>query len=80
MVRSAAAGKPARVLDIGCSSGNFLRHLNRLVPGLELVGADLTPAVLDQCRADPEIEGIKFEALDIVDLPVAAYDIVVAMR
>lgn len=67
-----------RVLDIGCSTGNLLRHLRNLVPGLQLTGGDLTPEVLDQCRADPELEGVEFEELDLLDLPTERFDVVIA--
>lgn len=67
-----------RLLDIGCSTGNFLRHLARLHPGLELVGADLAPDVLETNRLDPELTGIEFDLLDLLDLPAATYDVVVA--
>jgi SAM-dependent methyltransferase len=78
LVRDATRGEPATLLDIGCSTGNLLRHLKRLAPGLELVGGDLTPRVLEECRHDPELAGISFEELDILALPGARYDVVVA--
>lgn len=79
IVSELAGDRPGlRVLDIGCSTGNLLRHLRRLVPGLELTGGDLTPAVLDQCRADPELEGISFAEIDLLDLPHGQFDVVVA--
>ena len=67
-----------RVLDIGCSTGNLLRHLRNLVPGLELTGGDLTPEVLEGCRADPELEGVEFEEMDLLDLPRERFDVVIA--
>jgi SAM-dependent methyltransferase len=66
-----------RVLDIGCSTGNLLRHLNVLVPGLELTGGDLVPDVLSACRADPGLAGIEFEELDLLALPRERFDIVI---
>lgn len=68
------------LLDIGCSTGNLLRHLKRrALPGLTLHGGDLMAPVIDDCRRDPELEGIEFAVMDIMDLPgPERYDIVVA--
>src|SRR5262249_6454818 len=65
LVRDVTEGEKGTLLDIGCSTGNLLRHLKRLVPGLELVGGDLTPRVLEECRRDPELADVSFEELDI---------------
>jgi len=68
----------ARVLDLGCSTGNLLRHLRRARPDLDLVGGDLMRAHLDACRTDPELTGVAFAEMDALDLGVeAAYDVVV---
>lgn len=66
-----------RVLDIGCSTGNLLLHLKNMVPGADYVGGDLAESSLGQCRANPALDGIAFETLDVTDLPADAYDIVV---
>lgn len=72
-------GRPARLLDIGCSTGNLLRLLKRLFPDLDLTGADLARESVEVCRADPELRGVHFEVMDLLDLKVEApYDIVVA--
>lgn len=42
VVRSAAAAiEPRRVLDIGCGSGVYLRHVLEVVPGASALGIDL---------------------------------------
>lgn len=63
--------------DLGCSTGNLLLHLKRLVPGLTLIGGDLAESSLAACRANPDLAGIRFEILDVLALPRTAYDIAV---
>ncbi|MCX7157458.1 MAG: class I SAM-dependent methyltransferase [Rhodocyclales bacterium] len=66
-----------RLLDVGCSTGNLLLHLKRLVPQLELTGGDLADSSLDECRANPELQGVAFEVMDVLNLDrIAYYDIV----
>lgn len=72
-------GRPLRLLDAGCSTGNLLLHLKHAVPGLELVGGDLAADVLEECRRDPDLAGIGFEELDLLDLGFeSGFDVVVA--
>lgn len=72
-------GRPPRILDIGCSTGNFLRHLRRLVPNAEFVGGDLMAPVVEECRNDPGLAGIAFEVMDIFDIPAELpFDVIVA--
>ncbi len=73
-----APGKTVSLVDHGCSTGNLLLHLKRLVPGLALSGGDLAASSLDICKKNPELSGINFQILDVLDLPhAAAYDIAV---
>jgi SAM-dependent methyltransferase len=75
--RGASAARP-RLLDIGCSTGNLLLHLQRLLPHAHLTGGDLAESSLAQCRANPELTGIDFRTLDILKLPSdARYDVIV---
>jgi 2-polyprenyl-3-methyl-5-hydroxy-6-metoxy-1,4-benzoquinol methylase len=53
-------GRPLRLLDIGCSTGNLLLHLKRQLPNLALTGGDLAESSLDECRGNPELVGIDF--------------------
>lgn len=55
---------PVRLMDVGCSTGNLLLHLNREVPGLDLIGGDLMASSLQECRANPDLAGIRFEEVD----------------
>jgi SAM-dependent methyltransferase len=75
--RRDSAGGPLRLLDIGCSTGNLLLHLKRLIPGLALTGGDLAESSLAACRANPELSGIDFRMLDLLDLPGdSRYDVI----
>jgi SAM-dependent methyltransferase len=68
-----------RVLDIGCSTGNFLRHLKRLSIDADLIGGDLMESHLAACRKDPALAGVSFEAMDIFKLPAGRpFDIITA--
>jgi SAM-dependent methyltransferase len=65
------------LLDIGCSTGNFLRHLRAALPGLGLTGGDVVPSVVAACRENPDLAGIDFEVVDITDF-AGEHDFVVA--
>lgn len=70
-----------RLLDVGCSSGNFLAHLARLVPGIDMVGIDISPSAIDWCSARPELTEAKFavqDGLNLSDVFDQPLDIVVA--
>lgn len=67
-----------RILDVGCSTGNFLRHLKRVIPEAELTGGDLMEPTLEQCRNDPTLQGVKFERQDILNVKTAEpFDVIV---
>jgi SAM-dependent methyltransferase len=67
-LRRRAGGRSMRVLDIGCSTGNLLKHLNRLVPDLELVGGDLVSEQIEENRSNPALEGIEFQQMNLLNL------------
>jgi SAM-dependent methyltransferase len=68
IVKRRGEGRPMSLVDIGCSSGNLLYHLKRQVPGLELHGGDAFPGIIEACRQNPELEGISFDQMDLLDL------------
>ncbi len=68
-----------QLLDIGCSTGNLLLHLKNAFPGMSLVGGELAESSLEICRTNPMLSGIRFERLDMLDLPYQAeFDLIVA--
>jgi SAM-dependent methyltransferase len=78
-VRQLGLVRPPRILDIGCSTGNFLRHLKRVLPNAELTGGDLMEGHLSECRGDPTLAGITFETMNVLELPTTKYfDVIVA--
>jgi SAM-dependent methyltransferase len=50
--------QPARVLDIGCGTGNLLAALAAKLPGAALVGVDPSTSLLDKARRRPELGGV----------------------
>jgi SAM-dependent methyltransferase len=74
-----ARGERPRLLDIGCSTGNLLLHLKRLVPGLQLTGGDMASGIIAECRANGALAGIDFAEMNMLDLTAQRpFDIVVA--
>ena len=70
-----------RLLDVGCSTGNLLLHIKRLVPGLNLVGLDLSDTAIERCQANPQLAGIDFvvgSAMAMENLFEQPFDIVIA--
>jgi SAM-dependent methyltransferase len=68
----------ARLLDVGCSNGNLLRHLRRIAPKIEYWGGDIQPEVIKRCRIDPDLLGIRFELMNVRDLSAwPTFDIIV---
>lgn len=72
-------GQPApRILDIGCSTGNLLSHLRQRFPEAALAGGDLMKPVVQECQQNERLSGIDFEVMDILDIPLNGYDVVIA--
>lgn len=62
------AGDGCRILDVACSTGNFVRHLRRAIPAARLVGSDLSVDFVDRCRADESLRDIEFRVLDCLSI------------
>lgn len=50
-LRAAAAGTPAKILDLPCGYGRVLRHLRACWPQSEITAMDLVPAAVEFCAA-----------------------------
>lgn len=68
--------RPLRLLDVGCSTGNLLLHLKRLIPSLSLTGGDLAESSLAQCRSNPELSGVEFKFTDMLNLTERSFDLI----
>jgi SAM-dependent methyltransferase len=80
LVRFAGVRAGQRVLDVACGTG--VAALTAARTGASVVGADLTPALLEQARLNAELAklDIKFEEADVEALPFAAasFDVVLS--
>jgi len=82
----AAAGRePRRILDLGTGTGLAARHLAARFPQAEVVGADLSPAMLEEARrlTPPELAArVRYEKADAAHLPFGAgeFDLVVLLN
>lgn len=66
---------PKSVLDVGCSTGNLLLHMSRLLPGVALSGCDLAESSLEQARK--ALPGVEIGKMDMLDLN-GRFDVVVS--
>lgn len=59
------------ILDLSCGEGWFTRHLaTSVVPGGHVIGVDLSPAMIDEARNNPENPAnAKYEVSTAEDLP-----------
>jgi SAM-dependent methyltransferase len=50
----------------------LLYHLKQQFPEAHLIGWDIFPAILEDCREDPALKGITFEVMDVLDIKAEA--------
>ncbi|MBR4653057.1 MAG: ubiquinone/menaquinone biosynthesis methyltransferase [Kiritimatiellae bacterium] len=65
-------GGPLRVLDLACGTGDSTLALARRFPSAEIVGVDITPAMLDMARRKCAAPNMRFMEGDAQGLPAAA--------
>lgn len=64
-------GCPSRILDLACGTGDFSFELARRFPDAEVLGVDLTPAMLDIARRKNGYPKTGFAEGDAMDLAPA---------
>lgn len=69
---------PARILDVGCGTGELLVAAARRWPGAELAGVDLSPAMLAKARAKHFARSVELTEGSVYGLPFenGAFDLV----
>jgi SAM-dependent methyltransferase len=65
------------LLDIGCSTGNLLLHIKRAFPEMTLTGGELAEPSLAAARGNPDLAGIEFRTMDMLDIR-GQYDCIIA--
>lgn len=82
VVRREVEGTPSpAILDVGCSTGNLVRHLRRELPEARLTGGDLMEEHLVEARQAADLVGVDFVRMDMLDIDRAldeAFDVVIA--
>jgi SAM-dependent methyltransferase len=78
-------GRGDHVLDVGCGTGRSARDVARLAPEGEVLGVDLSSAMLERARAAAAREGlanVRFEQADaqVHDFPAAAFDLAISVH
>jgi SAM-dependent methyltransferase len=78
-------GEPKRVLDLGTGTGKAARAAADRFPGAEVVGVDLSPAMIEEARRllPTNLAGrVRFEVADASALPFeeGAFDLVVLLN
>jgi SAM-dependent methyltransferase len=66
------------LLDIGCSTGNFLAHVRRAFPHLALTGGDVAEDSLAKCRENPRLAVVDIRHMDITAIE-GRYDIITSV-
>ena len=66
------AQSPREVLDVGCGSGVFARHVARALPSADVIGLDIDEARIDYARAHSDEKNVRFELGDMASLPLAS--------
>lgn len=70
---------PVRILDVGCHTGNLIRHILGIFPGVLCTGVDVFEEVIDHCRARAELSECTFNTADVRALPYdREFDVVMA--
>lgn len=69
----------SKLLDVGCSTGNFLFHIKSEFPKVQLEGCDLNKSSIESCIHDKDLIGMNFFQEDLLKFNYQSkYDIIVA--
>ena len=81
-IAASVAREPRRILDLGTGTGFAARHLAEGFPGAEIVGADLSPGMLEEARRLTSSPRIRYEQADAAKLPFGEgeFDLVVLVN
>ena len=55
--------QPARVLDLGCGPGQILLAMKQRWPGMQIVGLDAGPAMIEKARHEAGAAGVEIDHL-----------------
>ena len=72
--------KEVSLLDIGCSTGNLLKHIKNTFPKCKLSGCDSNEDAISICSNEPNLKDVSFHISDIEKLTETQnkYDIITA--
>ena len=77
LLGDAFAGRPIRICDVGCATGDFLIYMKSRFPGASLTGMDVSPSLLQAARAAlPDATFVQGSVTDSGCLPASAYDVI----
>ncbi len=66
-----------RILDVGCSTGNLLKHLQAVFPDALLQGGDAAADAVEACSLDPELANVDVRLMDVTEIPTDDLDAVI---
>jgi len=68
-----------RVLDIGCATGSFIRHMLAHYPGASYDGFDISPELIERANAKNGGQSCRFFVCDALAFaPKCKYDVIIA--
>lgn len=70
----------ARVLELGCGTGDMWKHNLHLLRGSELILSDFSSGMLEAARQNVQAETVAFRQVDIQNIPYpdSSFDVVIA--
>ncbi|HEY3352048.1 MAG TPA: class I SAM-dependent methyltransferase [Polyangia bacterium] len=71
-LRPFLAVRPREVLEVGCGTGCFCRHVGAQLPGRQVTGLDLDAGRIAYARARSATPNVRFEEGDLLHLPFDA--------